>query len=82
MGKVMAVCISEKKGEQKHPVERIRLRVGVGIEGDAHAGGARDPQVGGIHPHLGHPAQEAPAHGEVRHGDVRRRDRQVKAVHR
>ena len=35
---VRAVCISEKKGEQKHPVERIRLRVGAGIEGDAHAG--------------------------------------------
>lgn len=35
---IEAVCISEKKGEQKHPVEKILLRVGEGIQGDAHAG--------------------------------------------
>lgn len=35
---IRAVCISEKKGEQKHPVERIMLRPGYGIVGDAHAG--------------------------------------------
>ncbi len=35
---IQAVCISERKGEQKHPVETIHLRPGHGIEGDAHAG--------------------------------------------
>ena len=38
MAQVKAVCISEKKGQQKHPVERVRLRPEHGIEGDAHAG--------------------------------------------
>ncbi|MCR4817811.1 MAG: MOSC domain-containing protein [Fretibacterium sp.] len=37
-GKILAVCISEHRGEQKHPVEKIALRAGHGIEGDAHAG--------------------------------------------
>lgn len=35
---ICAVCISERKGEQKHPVERIALRPHHGIVGDAHAG--------------------------------------------
>ncbi len=35
---IKAVCISEKKGEQKHPVEEIRLVPELGIPGDAHAG--------------------------------------------
>lgn len=35
---IRAVCISEKKGEQKHPVEEIQLRPKHGIVGDAHAG--------------------------------------------
>lgn len=35
---IKAVCISEKKGQQKHPVESIHLRPGYGIERDAHAG--------------------------------------------
>lgn len=35
---ILAVCISEKKGEQKHPVDEIRLRPKLGIVGDAHAG--------------------------------------------
>ena len=35
---IKAVCISEKKGQQKHPVACIRLRPGHGIDGDAHAG--------------------------------------------
>jgi MOSC domain-containing protein YiiM len=35
---IRAVCISEKKGEQKHPVETIDLLPHVGIPGDAHAG--------------------------------------------
>ena len=35
---IMAVCISEKKGEQKHPVEVVHLRPKHGVDGDAHAG--------------------------------------------
>ncbi len=35
---ILAVCISEKKGQQKHPVEEIRLLPGHGVVGDAHAG--------------------------------------------
>lgn len=38
MAKVLAVCISERKGVQKHPVESAQLRVDHGIVGDAHAG--------------------------------------------
>ena len=38
IGTVKAVCISEKKGEQKHPVEAVELRPELGIPGDAHAG--------------------------------------------
>lgn len=37
-GKVLAVCISEKKGTQKTEVPEIRLLPDYGIEGDAHAG--------------------------------------------
>lgn len=37
-GKVLAVCISERKGTMKHPVSDVLLRAGHGIEGDAHAG--------------------------------------------
>ena len=38
MAKVLAVCVSEVKGVQKHPVERAELRENHGIVGDAHAG--------------------------------------------
>lgn len=38
MAKVLAVCISEKKGIQKHPVDRAELLANHGIVGDAHAG--------------------------------------------
>lgn len=38
MAKVLAVCISEKKGTVKHPVDEIRLKKEHGIVGDAHAG--------------------------------------------
>lgn len=38
MASVVAVCISEKKGEQKTPVEKIVLKKNYGIQGDAHAG--------------------------------------------
>jgi len=37
-GKVIAVCISEKKGTQKTEVPSVKLVSGYGIEGDAHAG--------------------------------------------
>ena len=37
-GTVAAVCVSEQKGVQKHPVDALELRVGQGILGDAHAG--------------------------------------------
>lgn len=37
-GKVIAVCISEHKGEQKHKVDEIAVQADHGIIGDAHAG--------------------------------------------
>ena len=37
-GKVIAVCISERKGTQKTEVQSVRLVPEWGIEGDAHAG--------------------------------------------
>ncbi|MCG0274952.1 MAG: molybdopterin-binding protein [Thermosediminibacteraceae bacterium] len=38
MGKVVAVCISAKKGEKKKSVGKARLIENFGFEGDAHAG--------------------------------------------
>ncbi len=38
LGRVLAVCISEKKGERKTPVASVELRPEHGIVGDAHAG--------------------------------------------
>lgn len=38
MAQVVAVCISENKGERKTPVEAVELRENHGIVGDAHAG--------------------------------------------
>ena len=38
MARVLAVCISTRKGEKKHPVEAIECRRDHGIVGDAHAG--------------------------------------------
>lgn len=35
---VIAVCISEKKGQRKTPVTAVELRENHGIVGDAHAG--------------------------------------------
>jgi len=37
-GSVLAVCISENKGERKKPVPSVELVVEHGIAGDAHAG--------------------------------------------
>ena len=41
MGKVIAVCISEKKGTVKKDVGSCRLIADFGLEGDAHAGSER-----------------------------------------
>ncbi len=38
MGILKEICISEKRGTAKHPVESAELIVGHGIKGDAHAG--------------------------------------------
>ena len=38
MGKLIEICISEKRGTQKVPVKSATLVAGYGIEGDAHAG--------------------------------------------
>ncbi len=38
MAKLLGICISEKKGTQKHEVESARLIPNYGIENDAHAG--------------------------------------------
>lgn len=37
-GRVLAVCLSERKGVRKKPVDSIKLEVGSGVVGDAHAG--------------------------------------------
>lgn len=37
-GKVIAVCTSKNKGERKTNVGRGKALIGLGIEGDAHAG--------------------------------------------
>jgi len=38
LAKIEAICVSEKKGERKRPVEVATFRAGHGIESDAHAG--------------------------------------------
>ena len=38
MARVLAVCISARKGERKRPVGEIQLKLDHGIVGDAHAG--------------------------------------------
>lgn len=38
MGKVMAICISEKRGTQKNRMPQAELIEEFGIKGDAHAG--------------------------------------------
>ena len=37
-GIIKALCVSEKKGTDKHPVDSVHLTVNHGIDGDAHAG--------------------------------------------
>jgi len=38
MGKIVAICISKKKGVQKKDIKRCKLVENHGLEGDAHAG--------------------------------------------
>ena len=38
MPRIEALCVSEKKGERKHPVDSAVFLEKLGIEGDAHAG--------------------------------------------
>lgn len=38
MGRVINVCISEKKGTQKHPIDEGEFIVEFGLKDDAHAG--------------------------------------------
>lgn len=38
MGKIVAICISEKKGVQKKDIKQCKLIENHGLEGDAHAG--------------------------------------------
>ena len=38
MGRITAICVSERKGTQKHYVEQAEFRAEHGIVGDAHAG--------------------------------------------
>ncbi len=38
MAHVLAVCVSQNKGERKKPVESVELRENYGIVSDAHAG--------------------------------------------
>ena len=40
-GKVVAVCLSQKRGVPKKPVSQALLKQGYGFVGDAHAGSAR-----------------------------------------
>ncbi len=45
MGSVVAVCISEKKGERKTPVPAITIRENFGVVDDAHADSGWHRQV-------------------------------------
>lgn len=38
MGKIQAICISEKRGTAKQSIPRARLIENFGVEGDAHGG--------------------------------------------
>ena len=38
MGTIVSICISEKKGTQKHEIPEAELKEDWGIVGDAHAG--------------------------------------------
>jgi MOSC domain-containing protein YiiM len=40
MGKIVALCVSERKGTRKNPAPAAVLRADYGLEHDAHAGGS------------------------------------------
>lgn len=45
MAEITAVCISQKKGAKKHPVEHVDLVANYGIQGDGHADSQTHRQV-------------------------------------
>jgi molybdopterin adenylyltransferase len=45
MAKVKAVCISDRKGQPKTPVESVELKTNLGVVGDAHANSDTHRQV-------------------------------------
>jgi len=45
MANVIAVCSSDAKGVSKKPVDAAFFKVGIGMEGDAHAGGDKVREV-------------------------------------
>ena len=45
MGRIVNVCISEKKGTQKHPIDEGEFIVEFGLKDDAHAGNGIDKLV-------------------------------------
>ncbi|MDD5648712.1 MAG: MOSC domain-containing protein [Dehalococcoidia bacterium] len=45
MAKIIAVCRSDTKGVRKTPVDSGVFKVGLGMEGDAHAGGDKVREV-------------------------------------
>jgi len=47
-GKILAVCISERKGTGKEDVGKVRIIENFGLEGDAHAGSERQVSLMGM----------------------------------
>ncbi len=47
-GTIVAVCVSQKTGERKTPVDSVTLREDYGIEGDVHAGSGRQVSLLGV----------------------------------
>jgi len=45
LASVIAICRSDTKGVRKLPVESALFKVGLGLEGDAHAGGDKVKEV-------------------------------------
>jgi molybdopterin adenylyltransferase len=45
MGRILAVCSSDKQGEKKKAITEGRLKASYGLVGDAHAGAASHRQV-------------------------------------
>ena len=45
MGRIIAVCTSEKKGTRKIPVAGVKIEAGCGVAGDAHSDSQTHRQV-------------------------------------